>query len=249
MIRYLTLVLALFIFGSSESSAKMPDYSTQAIIGVADDWSSTSVTLSLVEKDKQGQWQQTLGPYTARLGRSGLIWGLGLNAIPKGAKTKNEGDGFSPAGIFHINRLFLSMNQNPKRDSRWPTVKLTTADIWVSDINTPKLYNQHVRLNHPAISAWELKEQMRLTDHAHSIKLEICHNSTDVVGRPIVGKGSSIFFHIWRRDGQAVTAGCTAMDEQVIKAFVSRLKPEKRPVYILLPRSEYLKYRKAWQLP
>ncbi len=249
MNRFLSLFF-LFLFPCSLSSfAKMPAYSSQAIIGIADDWNSTSLTLSLVEKNKQGQWQQVLGPYPARLGRAGIIWGLGLNALPSGAKTKTEGDGKSPAGIFHINRLFLTMNQNPKRASNFPTIRVTPADLWVSDFNTPKLYNKHLRLDHPASSAWELKEQMRQNDHAHSLKLEICHTSSDVVGRPVVGKGSSIFFHIWRRNGQAVTAGCTAMDEQVLKAFISRLKPEKRPVYILLPRAEYIKYRQSWQLP
>ncbi len=247
--RFLLILVSLLLSCSSFCLAKMPSYSQQAIIGVADDWKSTTISLSLVEKNAQGQWQQVLGPYPARLGRSGLIWGLGLNALPKGAQTKNEGDGYSPAGIFHINRLFLSMNQNPKRDSRWPTVNVTPADIWVSDLTKPQLYNQHFRLDHPASSDWEKKEMMRQNDHAHSLKLEICHNSTDVKGRPVVGKGSSIFFHIWRRNGQATTAGCTSMDEDVLKAFIRQLKPEKRPVYILLPRNEYMKYRQAWQLP
>lgn len=227
----------------------MPDTCSQAIIGLTDGWDSTQVTLCLVEKNSQGQWVQTLGPYSGRLGRSGLVWGLGLNPIPRGASTKVEGDGRSPAGIFNIGDLYLSMGQNIARSPQLKTIMVTPADLWVTDAARPDLYNRHLRLNRPASTDWEKKEMMRQNDHAHSIKLEICHNRPDVAGRPIYGRGSSIFFHLWRNGGQSTTAGCTSMDEEVLKTFVSRLKPSKRPVYILLPRSEYKKYRQAWQLP
>lgn len=227
----------------------VPVECTQAIIGIAESWGSTQVRLTMVEKGANGVWQQVLGPYAGRLGRSGLVWGLGLHPASKGQTLKREGDGCSPAGVFSIGGLWLSMGQNPKRSSSLPCVKVSPADLWVSDMNQPSLYNRYIRLDHAASSPWELKEQMRQNDHAHSIKLQICHNSADVVGRPIVGAGSSIFFHIWRNNGQAVTAGCTSMDEAVLRTFIQRLDPKRRPVYILLPRAEYLARRAAWRLP
>jgi L,D-peptidoglycan transpeptidase YkuD (ErfK/YbiS/YcfS/YnhG family) len=90
---------------------------------------------------------------------------------------------------------------------------------------------------------------MRQTDYPHSIKLLVHHNTPESVGKPIVGAGSSIFFHIWRRDGEAPTAGCTSMNEEHLRAFIARLKADKKPVYILLPRSEYTRLRQSWQLP
>ncbi len=123
------------------------------------------------------------------------------------------------------------------------------ADLWVSDPRFPQLYNRHLRLDHPATTDWEKHEQMRQNDYPHSIKLLICHNTPDTPGRPVVGAGSSIFFHIWRRDGAAPTAGCTSMAESSLRALIGRLDPALNPVYILLPRTEYARLRAAWQLP
>ena len=90
---------------------------------------------------------------------------------------------------------------------------------------------------------------MRQTDYPHSIKMLIHHNTVESVGTPIVGAGSSIFFHIWRREGAAPTAGCTAMPEENLRAIISRLRARRNPVYILLPRAEYARYRSDWKLP
>ena len=229
--------------------AQMPRNCTQAVIGMADDWNASHVTLSLVEKTAAGQWVRTLGPFPGRLGRAGLVWGLGLHSNPRGAALKKEGDGRSPAGIYAIGGLWTTTSTPVKHHPRIPEVRVGPRDLWVSDPATPKLYNRYVRLDHPATTPWELKEQMRQTDYAHSIKLLICHNTEETPGRPVAGGGSSIFFHIWRREGAAPTAGCTAMQEQNLRALIARLNPACRPVYILLPRSEYARLRAAWMLP
>ena len=39
------------------------------------------------------------------------------------------------------------------------------------------------------------------------------------------------------------------MNEEHLRAFIARLKADKKPVYILLPRSEYTRRRKEWNLP
>jgi hypothetical protein len=39
------------------------------------------------------------------------------------------------------------------------------------------------------------------------------------------------------------------MDEQTLRQFIARLRADKKPVYILLPRSEYTRRRKEWNLP
>lgn len=57
------------------------------------------------------------------------------------------------------------------------------------------------------------------------------------------------FFHIWRRDGGAPTAGCTAMSEENLRAMIAWLDPSRHPLYILLPAREYLRLRRAWGLP
>ncbi len=229
--------------------AQMPPESSQAVLGVASGWDVSQVSLSLVEKQADGHWVRVLGPVPGRLGRAGLVWGLGLHTNPRGAVTKREGDGRSPAGIFAIGGLWTTCRVPVKHHRRIPEVRVGPCDLWVSDPAVPHLYNRHVRLQHPASSPWELKEQMRQTDYAHSIKLLICHNTQETAGRPVPGGGSSIFFHIWRRDGAAPTAGCTSMAETSLRAIIARLNPARRPVYILLPREEYARLRRVWRLP
>ena len=244
--RMLLLALALLL---APAMAQLPADCTQVILGIADGWDSSHVTLSLVEKNAAGQWERKLGPVPGRLGRAGLVWGLGLHANPRRATTKKEGDGRSPAGVFAIGGLWTTTKTPVKHHAHIPEVRVGPNDLWVSDPATPKLYNRYIRLNHPAATPWEIKEQMRQTDYAHSIKLLICHNTAETTGRPVVGAGSSIFFHIWRREGEAPTAGCTAMAEPQLRAFIARLNPARKPVYILLPRSEYARLRTEWRLP
>ncbi len=227
----------------------MPADCEQAIIGMAKGWDNSHVVLSLVEKNSKGQWVRVLGPYAGRLGKNGLVWGLGLHQNPKNARTKKEGDGRSPAGIFRVGGLWTTTNTPVKRHRSIPEVRVTAADLWVSDVSQPKLYNRYIRLPHAARTPWEIKERMRLNDYPHSIKMLICHNTEETPGRPVVGAGSSIFFHIWRRSGQSATLGCTTMDEKVLRAFIAYLNPKKKPVYILLTNKEYMKYRKDWRLP
>ena len=51
---------------------------------------------------------------------------------------------------------------------------------------------------------------MKQGDDAHALKLFIAHNAPP---NAVPNAGSSIFFHIWRRDGAASTAGCTTMEQ------------------------------------
>ncbi len=230
--------------------ARVTQQNQQAIVGVADGWNSSHVQLSLLERNKHGLWERVMGPYAGRLGRKGLVWGHGLHQNPRGARTKVEGDGRTPAGVFALGGLYTTTKKTVQRDRHMPHLRVGPADLWVSDTAMPHLYNRHVRLKHPARSAWEKKEQMRQNDYPHSIKLLIHHNTDYTRNRaPINGAGSSIFFHIWRNQGASPTAGCTTMDEAVLRAMISRLKPRKNPVYIVLPRKEYMSYRRAWHLP
>ena len=245
----LCILLLLTLFFSAKAQAKLPADCTQAIIGIAEGWNSSHVKLSMVEKNAQGQWVRVAGPINARLGHAGLAWGLGVHTNPRGEYQKREGDGRSPAGVYGIGGLWTTTKTPVQHDKRIPELRVGPNDLWISDLSMPKLYNRHVRLKHPARSAWELKEQMRQTDYPHSIKLLIRHNTQETAGRPVVGAGSSIFFHIWRNDGAAATAGCTSMKEDQLRTLIARLRADKNPHYVLLPRAVYQQYRRAWNLP
>jgi hypothetical protein len=56
-------------------------------------------------------------------------------------------------------------------------------------------------------------------------------------------------FHIWRGGGTKATAGCTTMPEANLKELISKIDPNKHPVYILLTSDDYKKYKASWKLP
>lgn len=224
----------------------LPADCRQVIVGTADGWNSSHVKLSLLEKRSNG-WVMVKGPFSARLGKSGLVWGRGLSRPPQDGPVKKEGDLRSPAGIFELGGVYGTVPV-PQKKRSLPYRRITPRDMWVDDPSS-SFYNQHIVLDHDPATPWEFKQQMKLMDYAHSLKLFIRHNAAGSGGAPVPGGGSSIFFHIWRRDGALPTAGCTAMSEENLRAMIAWLDPSKRPLYILLPSKEYLRLRQAWGLP
>ena len=240
IIRVFTVFLAVV---GMATGFQLSNATSQCLLGVTDDWDSSTVTLSFYEKSERG-WTRIGNSWKARLGKAGLVWGLGLNPIPKGARTKREGDWKSPAGIFAIGGVW-GYERAIKKHRKLPYRQITTRDLWVEDPES-KYYNHHVVLDHEPGTAWEKQQQMRQNDPAHSLKLFIAHNAPPKV---VKWAGSAIFLHIWRDDGGRATAGCTAMEEKHLRALIVALDPAKRPVYVLLPRAEYERNRKAWGLP
>ena len=83
---YLCLcMLAAFCF----PAAALPADCSQVIVGSADGWNSSHVQLSLLEKGPRG-WVMVKGPFPARLGKSGLVWGRGISLPPAGGPVKKE---------------------------------------------------------------------------------------------------------------------------------------------------------------
>lgn len=222
---------------------ELPANSTQCLVGTADDWDSSTVTLRLYQKSGS-TWKPVSESWQARLGKTGLVWGRGLHPVPAGAITKKEGDNRSPAGVFAIGGAW-GYDASIRKNSALSYHQVTTRDLWVEDPASPQ-YNRYVILKHEPAMAWEKKQQMKQNDAAHSLKLFIAHNAPPSA---IPNAGSSIFFHIWRRDGSAATAGCTTMAKPKLQWLISQIDPAKRPLYVLLPKAEYAKYRAAWKLP
>jgi len=238
--RFLLLFLALFSFARA---FELPADSSQCLVGIADDWNTSKVTLTLYQK-KGDQWVPVGESWSGRLGKSGLVWGLGISPNPAGAVIKKEGDQRSPAGVFRIGGAWgydKAIEKNPKLPYR----QVTTRDLWVEDPQSPS-YNKNVILDREPATEWEKKQQMKQGDYPHSLKLFIAHNAPPKV---IPNAGSSIFFHIWRGEGSRATAGCTTMQEGKLRKLVASIDPAKRPLYVLLPKAEYESRRKDWKLP
>ncbi len=222
---------------------ELPANSTQCLVGIAADWDSSQVTLNFHEKNN-GKWQAVSQPWAGRLGKNGLVWGKGVHVVPAGIATKKEGDNRSPAGIFNLGGVWgydATIRKHPDLTYR----QVTSRDLWVEDPASPK-YNHHIILDHEPATAWEKKQQMKQSDAAHSLKLFIGHNAPPDV---TPNAGSSIFFHIWRADGARATAGCTTMSKAKLQWVIAKMDPTRRPIYVLLTKADYEKYRFAWKLP
>jgi len=222
---------------------ELPAASTQCVVGTAKDWNSSTVTLTTYEK-RGGGWVKTRGPWQGRLGKNGLVWGLGLHPLPAGAKVKREGDLRAPAGVFRIGGAWGShpkIEKHPKLFYR----QVTPRDLWVEDPASPS-YNKHLVIDRDPATPWEKKQQMKQNDYPHSLKLFIAHNAAPQI---VPGKGSAIFFHIWRGGGTKPTAGCTTMDEPTLRDLLAWIDPNTQPLYVLLPASEYQSKKAAWNLP
>lgn len=233
----LFLLLSIPLFGQGIGDSR------QVVVGLAQSWQSSHATLTLYEV-RGNQWTKVEGPFKVRLGRNGLVWGVGVHKNPRGATLKREGDGKSPAGIFYIGGAWGDA-PSIKKHPRLPYRKVTPRDLWVEDSKS-KYYNQHLVLPHDPRTTWEKDAQMKQNDYAHSLKLFIAHNPPP---KPTPYAGSAIFFHIWRGGGSKATAGCTTMSEGNLKKLIARIDPTKKPLYVLLPTAEYQAMRGPWKLP
>ena len=232
---------------------QIPKNTRQIVVGITDTWSSNKAKLRRYTR-KAGGWSAVdTESFPAVLGPKGLVWGRGLNPVPakaisaaggSGAKRlKREGDKRSPAGVFTFGKAY-GYEQIWAARTKMEYVTVTPADLLIED-SSSEFYNTQIRLDRPASSEWELSQQMEQTDPSHRLEIVVGHNTP----KPVPGGGSAILIHIWRQNGKQFTTGCTAIADANIETMLRWLDPTAHPLYVLLPRSEYLARQKAWGLP
>ena len=229
--------------GGTTGEAMRWQQSRQLVLVTVPDWGSNHGTLRTYERTANG-WRQVDAAAPVMIGRAGAAWGLGLHAAQPGVQ-KREGDGRAPAGVFAIGTAF---GYAAGANTTLPYTAMQASHYCI-DVNESPLYNRIVDAN--AVGAEAIKgstEPMRRDIHAdgdqrYRLGFVIEHN---VEARP--GAGSCIFAHLWKSPTDA-TAGCTAMDDAVMARLLSWLQPAQRPVFALLPESEYARLRGEWQLP
>jgi L,D-peptidoglycan transpeptidase YkuD (ErfK/YbiS/YcfS/YnhG family) len=238
------LVLLFSLLSCQAQEFQLPPASTQLILGVSGDWDDSHAVLQCWER-RDGLWVRVGEAWPSRLGARGLAWGKGLHPAGMVGPEKREGDQRAPAGIFQLGDVYA---YDPQIRAR-PGLKIhqvTEKDLWVEDVQSP-YYNQHRQLpNRGPQTEWEKKQQMRLHDPAHSLKLFIKHNAG---AGTVPGAGSSIFFHIWREAGAKASHGCTVMSEERLRQLLAWIDPAKQPLYVLLPEKVYREKKAIWALP
>lgn len=219
---------------------------SQLLLGIAEDWSSSRGTLYPFHRDKKGKWVASFGKsIPVLLGRNGLAWGRGAVPNPE-PPAKREGDRRAPAGYFSLGLILgyedtLPSGSDPKLSYR----QVTRWDAWPDDPRNP-YYNQHVVIDpSKGVPSWFESQKMRLGDAAYHWLIEVRHN---VEPKPVPGGGSAIFFHI-RRGPDRTTFGCTTMKQSDLESVLRWLRHEANPHYVLLPKAEYRRLQGPWDLP
>ena len=139
------------------------------------------------------------------LGRSGI------------RAAKREGDGGTPAGIFHPVRLWWRADRLPRPRTLLPLRRISPDDAWCED-PSDRRYNRAFRK-----SASEPGDRLRRIDALYDAIIEIDHNT-----RPrVAGLGSAVFIHVARK-GFAPTAGCVALKRSDLLALLPSLTLKTR---------------------
>jgi len=224
-------------------SAELPWHDARQLVLVTTaDWDTDRGTLRVYERAEHAAWRE-VDTFPVTIGRSGSAWGIGLHPDQPGPR-KREGDGRSPAGAFAIGSAFGYAASAGTALAYKPMDR----DDWCIDVDASPLYNRIVNARDVGAAAVAgSTEPMRRDLHAdgdarYALGFVIEHNP-----RGEHGAGSCIFAHLWRDGG--TTAGCTAMAEDAMKRLLARLRPDAKPVFVLLPWPEYRRLQPAWQLP
>lgn len=233
----LVLSLAPAVLGAD----RLDPETGQLIIGIAPGWDSMHGKLWRLDRHGAA-WEPAGPPVPVLFGKHGLAWGRGEIEGQDGP-VKMERDGRAPAGVFRLGTIYTYDVGLPP-GATYPYHTVGAGDAWVDDVNDPN-YNRHVVVFDPdRAPAWFARNRMRQGDFAYRWLVEIRHNADP----PTPGFGSAIFFHIQRGPNRP-SAGCTTMAENDLVTLIRWLRADRYPRYVCLPRPEYLRYWKAWDLP
>lgn len=217
--------------------------SRQLVLVTVSDWNTDHGTLHRYEREATG-WHLIGDARPVMIGRNGAAWGAGLHP-PQQGPVKREGDGRAPAGVFRIGRAFGYAAQLA---TALPYDAMQASHYCI-DVNESPLYNRIVDTRVVGAEAVAgSTEPMRRDIHADGDKryrlgFVIEHNTA-----AIPAAGSCIFAHLWKSPTDA-TAGCTAMDETTMDDLLAWLRPDRHPLFVLMPAREYAHVQAEWQLP
>ncbi|CAK7192566.1 hypothetical protein COMNV_00768 [Commensalibacter sp. Nvir] len=218
----------------------------QMIIVLTQNWDSNQGVMFLNE-NKNGKWVTFPETFVVSLGKKGLARDpYLLNKPIQKVAIKREGDYRSPAGLFYLGESFGYEN---RRFFSYPYRMVGKNDYCIDDPGS-EFYNKIIDITYvKKISFIKSKEPMRRDlivegDKQYKIGIFIQYNPYN-----LPYKGSCIFIHVKKNNITSSTAGCTAMNEKDLNYLLYWLRAYYRPIYVLLPISEYNSRKKNWNLP
>ena len=184
----------------------------QVVIVTTKSLNSINAKLQSFEKIN-GKWETIISCF-AVIGKNGFT------------QNKIEGDGKSPVGKYSFGICF-GKNLNPEIKFEYHQANIN--DFWVDD-STSESYNSWQ--TGPANGRWNSAENLlRSNDSMYDYAAVINYND-----KRIQGKGSAIFFHVWR-ELNVGTSGCTATSLNNVINILKWLDPAKHPVIIQGPEN------------
>lgn len=220
---------------------RLPRNTKQVIVVVTDGWDNLKGTLYGYQK-QNGKWvKQFSNPIV--VGKNGLGLGDGLFQVSmEGAPVKQEGDGKSPAGVFSIGTAF---GYAPPGEAHWiKNPYVTAVDTLVCVDDTRSVYYNTLLVKDSAHVDYNSFEYMHRRDTLYRWGLFVNHNAN----KPVPGKGSCIFIHIWQNDHTGTT-GCTAMQQSDVLRILHWIDARRHPLLVQLPRTEYTRLETRYHLP
>lgn len=215
----------------------------QLVLVTTPGWNADHGSLRTYTRHGRG-WREAGTAAPVMIGRAGAAWGLGLHAAQPGLQ-KREGDGRNPAGVFAIGTAF---GYAGGARTALPYAPMQASHYCI-DVDASPLYNRIVDAavvgaDAVAGSTEPMRRDLHVDgDQRYRLGLVIEHNPDN-----IASAGSCIFAHVWKSP-TTPTSGCTAMDAAVMERLLAWLRPEARPIFVLLPEPEYARLHAAWQLP
>lgn len=161
----------------------------------------STASVSLHQRDENGSWKLILST-PGFVGKNGLC--------PD--KTRVEGCGKTPLGIYRFNKAF---GIAPDPGCALPYVQVDENDYWSGDDN--QRYNEMVNLNDMPDLHTEQCEH--LVDYAYEYRycLNISFNEDGTAGR-----GSAIFLHCLGRQNP-YTGGCVSIPENIMRQVMQKV--------------------------
>ncbi|WAC28392.1 L,D-transpeptidase family protein [Ancylobacter sp. SL191] len=127
---------------------------------------------------------------------------------------KREGDGVTPAGIWHAREVRYRADHGMRPSTALPVRRTRPEDGWCDDPADGR-YNRPVRLPFAASH-----EEMWRTDGLYDLVVVLDHNE-----RPRKTRGgSAVFLHL-ARPGFEPTAGCVAFRRRDLRWLLARITP------------------------
>lgn len=244
------MMLAIALALAAQAYAEAPPTldAQQLVVVTTSSWTAINGRLQRYERGEKG-FVKVGAAVDVVVGEGGLGWGIGVHGFASAPSEpkKMEGDGRAPAGVF---ALTSTLGKIGVPATKMPKHTIEEGDVCVDDV-TSGLYNRIVTQPLPEKSWNSAEKLLRAKDALYDLVIVVDHNHAvdGVVGeRPIKGRGSCVFLHVWRRPNSP-TVGCTAMTQAALTDVVMWLDPEKKPLLVQLPRDVYTRVREPWALP